>query len=493
MEVDGVTRNIRNAGTPIRTWNRRRRTYCTIGNTEAPPDNPQITLRFYEECGKGLPLPHTLGDCRIRVVNNYGLCKSTGTIANGWSSYAEVLDVRILSENRGRRSSYDGADDAIVDEITAELLNIYDISTISFSQVNLANAVCAVGSGGVFDHASFGCFNGCGGNSCNCPEPCDDGTYTFYIPASCPGSTTSQFVISTNDGGENVEARLLPATTAGGTAAIYPKSAVIGNTLYVLAYQNPTELYSIGLDENGDLDGDWQLVATLTFGPGDSGEPGMLIADEDTLHILVNDDVNGSRYYTLGGNRVPTEGARYTFPAAAMIDEMAACGDVIVGVGAGGSIYASQDGGSSFDVIPAPSDWGGVEVQSVNYVDGRIWIGGAGGRTYYSANFGDTWTRISVPTVTGNVTSIPFAGDDVGWVIDSSGRPTSTWIGGLNNEEWTRDVQRVNNWPTTVTAQFATVPQCASSVLSANTVLVIGTDAGGNSVAYVGRADVTGV
>ena len=46
MEVDGVTRNVRNAGTPIRTWNRRRRTYCTIGTTETPPDNRQVTLRF---------------------------------------------------------------------------------------------------------------------------------------------------------------------------------------------------------------------------------------------------------------------------------------------------------------------------------------------------------------------------------------------------------------------------------------------------------------
>lgn len=27
MEIDGVTRNVRNAGTPIRTWNRRRYTY----------------------------------------------------------------------------------------------------------------------------------------------------------------------------------------------------------------------------------------------------------------------------------------------------------------------------------------------------------------------------------------------------------------------------------------------------------------------------------
>ena len=126
MEVDGVTRNVRNAGTPIRTWNRRRRTYCTIGTTETPPDNPQVTLRFYEACGRGLPLPHTLGDCRVRVINNYGLCKSSGTLTTGWSSYAEVLDLNILSENRGRRSSYDGADDALTDEITAELLNVYD-------------------------------------------------------------------------------------------------------------------------------------------------------------------------------------------------------------------------------------------------------------------------------------------------------------------------------------------------------------------------------
>lgn len=495
MEVDGVTRNVRNAGTPIRTWNRRRRTYCTIGTTETPPDNPQVTLRFYEACGRGLPLPHTLGDCRVRVINNYGLCKSSGTLTTGWSSYAEVLDLNILSENRGRRSSYDGADDALTDEITAELLNVYDISTVQFEEIDLTNLTCAVGGGGVFDDVVFGCYVGCGGRSCDCNKPCDDGSYTFYVPASCAGGAT-QFVIYSKDGGETVNTSILPAATGGGTAATYPKIAVIGNTLYAMAYQNPPELFSITIDENGDPDGNWQLEAILNLDANGNtvttGIPARLVIDGDYLHVLVEDATAGSRVYTLGGNRVPTEGARTVFPIAQDINDMAACGDQLVAVGDAAAIQFSSDGGASWHQLDAPPTFV-ADITSVWIHGGRVWIGAAGGVIYNSADEGDSWSKVTVPGVTGTVNDIQFLGDDIGWLADTSGRPVSTWIGGLNNADWTRDTQRVYGWDVDVTPLRFAIPACAASIVAANTVLIAGTNAAGESTLHIGRAPVTGI
>lgn len=494
MEVDAVTRNVANAGTPIRTWNRRRKAYCTIGTTETPPDNPQVTVRFYEDCLRGIPLPHILNG-RMRVINNYGLCSSNGTVTTGWSQYAEVLDLKVLSENRGRRSSYDGADDALVDEISAELLNLYDISTMQFAEIDMANVTCLVGGGGVFNDATFGCFVGDGGRSCGCNNPCDDGSYTFYVPASCTGGTT-QFIIYSKDGGETVSTSVLPAATGGGTAATYPKAAIVGNTLYVLAYQNPPELYSIQLDANGDPSGSWQLEAVLNLdaagGAVTTGLPGRLVVDGDYLHILVQDATAGGRIYTLGGNRVPTTGARVVFPIIQDISDMAACGDQIVAVGVDANIQFSGDAGSSWAQLVAPVGFT-ADITSVWINSGRIWIGAAAGVVYNSVDEGDTWTLVAVPGVTGIVNDIQFMGDDIGWIADTSGRPSSTWIGGLTTADWTRDTNRVYGYPATnVPVRFA-IPMCASAVVASNTLLVVGTNAGGDSVINIGRARITGI
>lgn len=497
MEVDGVQRNIRNAGTPLRTWNRRTRSYCEIANTETPPDNPQVTLRFYEQCGRGLPLPHVLGECRIRVVNNYGLCKSNGSIATGWSSYSEVLDVRILSENRGRRSSYDGADDALVDEITAELLNIFDVSTVQFSKVDLSNMACLVGGGGVFNDATFGCYVGCGGRTCECTEPCDDGTYTFYIPSSCTGGTT-QFLIHTSDGGEDVESSILPASSGGGVATTHPKVAVIGNTLYMLAYQNPPELFKISLDEKGKPEGNWQSVAVLTGtdaanNPVTTGIPADLVVDGDFLHILVEDAANGSRFYTLGGTRNPAiDGERFTFPAASRVTKLDACSGVVVAGGIGGSLFLSEDDGASFGSIVTDLNLPADPITAVKYVDGKIWVGSNTGYIGYTANNGDDWTEVNVSGMTGTINDLNFVGDDIGWTADASGGVFSTWIGGLNADEWTDNDQRVYGLPDDFTPTKVVLPQCASAVLAANTVLLLGTNAANESVAYIGRASTTG-
>lgn len=487
LEIDGVTRNVRNAGTPIRTWNRRTKSYCTIATTSTPPDNPQITGRFYEPCEKGIPLSHTLGECRLRIINNYGLCKSTGNVMDSWSSYSEILDVQVLSENRGRRSSYDGTDEPLTNEITFELLNIYDIGPMIFSPVNLSGGACPTPTL-TFNNAAFGCQTGCGQSSCGCSSSCDDGTMSMYIPASCGGGS-AQYLAYSNNGGETLGGMLVIPDPGVGTPTANPIVAVMGSTLYVLVNENPTTLMSVELDSYGRPTGSFTTICTLAEGSITTGKPAAMKVDGDALHILVNDSTNGSRYYTLDSVSDPCDGPRYTYPAAANVDTLAACGSNIIAGGDAGALYTSIDGGSGWSQAVGNSS---ADVTSVGYSD-RFWASYADGNTYTSSDGGYSWSTIAPRGKVGAATKIKFFGDDIGWLLDSGGAPMSTWLGGINSNEWTRSSNRVSNIPSGFTAEDIIVPECASSVLAANTALLIGKDASGASVAYIGRSPVTGI
>ena len=235
-------------------------------------------------------------------------------------------------------------------------------------------------------------------------------------------------------------------------------------------------------------------VLTDTTGAGvtiTTGIPGDLIVGGDTLHILVTDTTAGSRTYTLSGNRNPaTDGARFTFPIAANIDVMDACNGVVVAAGDGGALYISEDDGASFSVVPTDI---ATEITAVKYVDGRIWIASSGGYVAYSSNGGDSWTQVSISGLTSALTDLNFVGDDIGYVVGPGTKQFySTWIGGLNMDEWTNDDQRLYGFPTDVTPRKVFMPHCSSGVLAANTVLVLGTNTAGDNVAYIGRAQTTG-
>lgn len=482
MEVDAVQESYRASPTLIRTWNRYDEKYCTIGNQQSPPDDQTFTVRFYETCDVGVPLPHTLRDCRVRIINNHGLCKTQGDAAGGWSNYQEVIDGVVQSENRGRRSSYDGADDPLTDELTLQLLNIFDVSGVYFSKVAISN-VCA--GTPTFNNAAFDCSTGCGDNRCGCRTTCNDGTNTFYVPTGCTGNATQNYLWYTTDGGESGSTLLLPVPAAG-VATADPKVAFANGRLYVMAYEAPPTLYSISLNEHGVPTGSWTEVATLG---GTDGTPAVLVADGDVLHMLVNAPATGSRFYTLGDGYNPTDGARKTFTAAENIRDMDVCGEDLYAVGDAGVIEYSADGGDTWSSLASPTtqNLNRVEIVGVN-----IWIVGAAGQVWRSSNGGTSWTQVKVGSSTANVTDFQFNGDNVGWLINSSEAPYSTALGGELYTDWLNSSPRIVNWPTGVIAKKAIVPPCATGPSAVNTVLILGTDAAGNDVAYLGRGRTAG-
>lgn len=494
MEVDSVQQDYRAQSNPIRSWDRYSQSYVVVGNQEQPPDAQTFTVRFYETCGNGVPLPHTLRDCRVRIVNNHGLCKTAGDITGGWSHYQEIIDGIVLSENRGRRTSYDAADDALVNELTLELVNLYDVSTVYFSALDLSGT-CADDSIMTADDGVFDCSVGCGDASCGCRTTCNDGTNTIYIGTGCADSTTQNYLWYTRDGGETSTTLLLPVPAVG-AAATYPKVAINNGRLYVLAYKNPPTLYSIALDEHGEPTGSWTEVAALigpTVTEETNGTPGKLVADQGQLHIMVQ-AATGARYYTLGDGFDPLDGPRMIFSSGSAVKSIAACGDDLYAVGAAAYIEHSIDGGETWAAMTVPVVAGvsiTTNLNDVAVVGVGVWIVGASGAIYRTTDNGASWTNIKIGSSTGAVTDITFNGDNIGWAINAADHPLSTVLGGELADDWTNIKPRIDSWTTGVIPVRAVVPTCAKGEKGANTVLVFGINGSSVHSAYLGRSRVS--
>lgn len=483
MEIDSVQQEYRASSNPIRTWNRYREAYCTIGNQHAAPGVQTFTVRFYETCDAGVPLPHMLRDCRVRFINNHGLCSSQGDATSGWSNYQEVIDGIVQSENRGKRTSYDGADDALVDELTFELINVYDVSSVHFSPLTMEGSCAGVALAA--NDAVFDCSNGCGDSSCGCRTTCNDGTNTFYIPASCDADTAQNYLWYTRDGGETSQVLTLPAPSTG-TAAIHPKIAQVNGRLYVLAYQNPPTLYSINLDNHGVPTGSWTEVATL--GTTD-GIPGALVEDNGLLHILVQASATGARFYTLGDGYDPGEGERHLFGITPNVSKIAVCGEDLYAVGETGYLDHSEDGGATWAPLTAPTS---DDLTDVAVIGVALWVTGTNGAIYRSTDDGTTWTQVKLGDQTATVLDLTFAGDNLGWVSNGVDAPFSTALGGELAADWSNQKPRIANWPAAALPTGAILPTCADGPKAVNTVLMFATNADGDSLAYIGRGRTAG-
>lgn len=489
MEMDALQQDYRAQGSPLRTWNRYSNTYCTVGQTSQPPDNQTFTVRFYETCEPGVPLPHTLrSGCRTRFINNHGLCRNIGDAANGYGSYQEIVDAVVLGENRGRRSSYDGADDALSNELTFELISIIDASAVFFSKIDL-DGLCGVNSSLRANHVTFDCGVGCGQTTCGCKESCNDGTNTFYIPASCPGSDQN-YLIYTRDGGVTKTTMLIPKPSNGtGVATTYPMSLQMNGRLYVVAYEEPATLYSIALDAHGVPTGGWTEHCDL----GTTGKIIGFTGEEGVLHMLVGNTDLSASYYKKGDGYDPlTNGALKTFTVAQAVTSLASCNsDVIVG-GAAGFLSWSADGGGFWNTVTVDAQMT-LDIKDVQYVGSRMIVVGTKGEMWVSSDDGGSWSKLQIGSKTGTMTSVNFSGDTIGWTINSADDPYSTVLGGEEVSDWVNAAPRIGNWPSDITPLKAFVPKCADSFKMANTVIVMGLDANGDTSAYMGRARISGV
>jgi hypothetical protein len=464
MEVDGVQRTVRGQVTPIYTVDTKNDKLCNPSSTEGMPEITQMTIRFMEAGCKGIPLPHVLGQCQIRVINNYGLCSSSGRATDGWSDYSEIIDAIVISENRGKRSSYDGSDNFLNNELTCNLVKILDIGKMTFTRIKIDSLISTDNFNS--NSAVFGCKRGCGKTVCQCTESCDDGTKSIYIGGSS-NADSNQYVLYSGDGGETVSMYSVPATVST-TKDTSPKVEVFNNKIYMLGWQNPAELFSSKLDNAGVPSNDF-LQTGVDFSANGTvlgTRPLAMIAGTNYLNILVRTAVNGVQYYRV--DKSNNASRLFSFPVGTSIQRMAACGSSVAVSGNSGTLYLSRDEGASWSVITTPTS---SQISAVSFQGNRIWIGDAIGRRWFSDNSGTSWTAVSLG-VSPAVTDIKFDGD-IGWTANTSISPFSTWLGGENATDWASGSPRIGNWPSTLNVTDFVIPSCADDTVKANTVMAL--------------------
>lgn len=117
-------------------------------------------------------------------------------------------------------------------------------------------------------------------------------------------------------------------------------------------------------------------------------------------------------------------------------------GSDVIAVGAGGALFRSWTGGTSWGTYPLGSN----DLNSVHTAGNFIWIAGNSGTYYYSSNDGVNWIN---QTLAGgeDLKSVSFADQNTGWIAGENGTILKTVNSGIN---WS-----VQNSP--VTADFNSV------------------------------------
>lgn len=482
MQLTGAQRNVRNASSPLRSWNRRTRTFCNIGNSIAPPDIPSGTLEFYEGCGAGIPLPHILGDCDIWAVVNHGLCRSEGDICD-FEDYAEVYRLNVLNEARNRRTSYDGNADPLTNTLNVEFLDVLDVTKIDFVDVLAEEAAAGnISTASIATKAEFACESGCGQTVCGCSESCNDGTQIFYIGI---GSTADVSQVAWSVDGATVQLSDLPQDVAGFQGAVAVR--IFNGRLYVLAYNNPARFMSTDIDENGNISGVWDVINEYDVADFGALRELQVCGNGDTMVVLGS----AGAYLFGAGEDGLTE---YLDDPTDTLSDVDCCGNTVVVVGEGSQIYRSTDGGRNYAVVPAPeaADFRSVTVESSN----TFWVGTGGGtgNVWRTTDAGTTWIQIQPQndTTLVGIRAIDFVDSNIGWIIDqTNSRLYSTWLGGLSEDVWCNGSNRIGDFPAGFTiARGVALPDCSSSWLRSNSLMVLGRD-NGLASALIGKPQIS--
>lgn len=434
--------------------------YRLVGSKVSAPDKASATLTMYEKHGS---IPRALGkqNCLFNLYEPTGNCKDLSDFLSGWTDYVLIYEfAKVTDKNLGDRMGFD-SDDAVTNEMTLSIDDIYPIGPLGFGD----NATTMVDLE-VID-AVYGSTQQCG----NC-GPEDDGTKRIYTVVKSSGSGSPGLpteVIYSVDGGANwVQTNISTMSASEDPQAI----EVAGKYLVVLSRTAGSA--TIGgyhfseIDPDTGVPGTWTKVTT---GFVASKQPNdICVTSAREIYICAD----GGYIYKItdvpAGASVLNAGAA----TAQNLARIASQDDIIIAVGAAGSVVKSISRGVTFAAVTAPS---GASLQAlVILTDRKFLVGTATGYLYHTLNGGSTWTeKLFSGAEAGQVYDLVAATSSVLFMSHSTATPAgrifSSWDGG---NSWTNSSPRIMNVPTNQRLTRLAVPTKADSTTASNNVIAVG-------------------
>lgn len=447
--------------------------YKLIGRMASAPDIASATMTFYEKHGV---LPRQLfKNCPFSAYEVVGSCQDLSDLYNGVTDYLLIYSMGMIADKSlGDRVTMD-SDELIGDELTVSLSDIYPVGPLGFGD----NALTLVDRE-VLD-VIYGTRNLCG----DCGPANDGSRWIYAITRSSGGSPglPSEVIYST-DGG----ATWSQVTITGIGATEDPVSIdIVGSRLVVLsptaASATQGGYYWADIDPDTGIPGTWTKV---TSGFVASAQPrDMFVLSPREVFICGDAGYIYKATDITSGVSVLNAGVATT----ANLTRIKGAEDVIVAVGASGTVIRSINRGATFATTTAIPTVSGLQALEV-FTQKRIWVGSVNGYIWYTQDGGKTWTKKGFNGEgTGQVFDILFPTEEIGYMLHGNATPTArlffTLDGGatFTNTGW-----RITNWPTFNYAKRIAAPVSSDSAVNVNNVAIAGITSANDGVLLLGIA-----
>jgi photosystem II stability/assembly factor-like uncharacterized protein len=438
--------------------------YRRIGETVDAPGFPTVTINFMERHG-GVPWVDFEGGCPSNFYEGVGVCKRPDDFINGWSDFVKIYSYARPDSKSESGLTTQESDDASMTSLPAECTAIYKIGAFLFGEK---------GAGEV-EREVVGLVWG-GGIDCGACGPGDNGTSRLYAVTKSSGAaspgTPAEIVYTVNGGATFAQQNI---TGMGGT--VDPTGiAIAGNTLIVLDTTGNGYWFA-EINQLTGVPGTWTNV---TAGFVASKQPtDIFVAGASELYFSANGGYIYKSTDVASGVTVLDAGNVNT----SNYQRIHGLDDALVVVGDSGKIVKSGNRGQTWaNVTLSPTS---ATVRAVLVLDEyRYWIGTSGGKVYYTADGGETFTEVTLPggalTVIDDIVS---ATDEVLHISARTATPTgrliTSWNGG---QKWASSAvvtQRIQNFPTASRFNRIAVPRTGQPTTDSNTIALGGLSGGG--------------
>lgn len=479
MAMGDVKDPVRGKFTPIRVHDPRQRgAYRLIGMQTSMPDLSSSTISFMRKHGG---ITWIAGD--LTCPNNYyelsGECPRPDDFNYGWQDAITIYSYGMADDRTYKARTAMSDDNPLMDDVNHIYACVYDIGGLSFTDSVTPTKREAI-------DAVYGSTVSCG----HC-GPLDDGKQRIYVLCKSSGAGSpgipAEVVYTVNHGAS------WAAVNITGLAGTQDPTGIDVAGYYLIVLDTlGTGYYYAPINPLTGVPGTWVNV-TAGFVAG-AAPTDIYVVSPNEIYFCGNSGyIYRSTDITAGVTAI-NAGATTT----ANLTRIDGFEDVIVAVGASGTVVKSVNRGQSFanvTTFPTSNTLRGIDVRD----QFRFWVVGGGGGVWSTLDGGETWT-LPQGTFSGAqlMDDVVFATDEVGHITgrapnSTTARLWSTFNGG---QSWvSSNIQpgnpRILNFPTFQRANRIAVPQFTEPFVIANEMVLAGLNADGtNGNIIMGLADV---